>query len=164
MGHLNRRTRRLPQRISRKGQRSRARGRRTAHTAHPAAIPGRIGSRQGDRTGIFAREYRLNVFLPETSTSLRDALRIPASQITDESIYRDRRRLSRRSLLRLPRWPAAPRPSLPPPPKVNVTPEQAGSGLPDDQLLTRYQDVTSYNNFYEFGTGKGQSVLPRARR
>ena len=42
----------------------------------------------------------------------------------------------------------------PPPPKVNVTPEQARSGFRTTETLTRYEDVASYNNFYEFGTGK----------
>ena len=87
--------------------------------------------------------------------SLRDALRIPASQITDESVYRDRRRL-------LQAFAAAPALALagcaeaepPPPPKVNVTPEQARSGFRTTETLTRYEDVASYNNFYEFGTGK----------
>src|SRR5690606_23756568 len=105
-------------------------------------FPARVSSNQDPR-------------FPEMSMSLHDALRIPASQITDESVYRDRRRL-------LQAFAAAPALALagcaeaepPPPPKVNVTPEQARSGFRTTETLTRYQDVTSYNNFYEFGTGK----------
>src|SRR4249919_2238932 len=74
--------------------------------------------------------------------SLRDALRIPASDVTDEVVYHDRRRL-------LAAFAASPTLLLagcsdaaPPPP--------AGT----NEELTRYADVTSYNNFYEFGSGK----------
>ena len=89
------------------------------------------------------------------SNDLRDALRIPASEITDEAVYRDRRRL-------LAALTASPALALagcaeaepPPPPKVTVTPAQARSGFRTTEELTRYEDVTTYNNFYEFGTGK----------
>lgn len=42
----------------------------------------------------------------------------------------------------------------PAPPKARVAPGQAKSGFRTSEELTRYQDITSYNNFYEFGTGK----------
>ncbi|MDR6990744.1 protein-methionine-sulfoxide reductase catalytic subunit MsrP [Luteimonas sp. 3794] len=88
--------------------------------------------------------------------SLRDALRIRESEVTDESVYRDRRRL-------LALMAAAPALSLagcaeaePPPASTTpVTPAQARSGFRTDEPLTRFEDITSYNNFYEFGTGKG---------
>ena len=87
--------------------------------------------------------------------SLRDALRIPAREITDEAVYHDRRRL-------LAALAAAPALGLagcaeaepPPAPKVAITPAQARSGFRTDEELTRYADVTTYNNFYEFGSGK----------
>ena len=87
--------------------------------------------------------------------SLRDALRIPAAEITDEPVYRDRRRL-------LAAFAATPALTLagcadaepPPAPKTTITPAQAKSGFRTSEELTRYADVTSYNNFYEFGTGK----------
>ena len=87
--------------------------------------------------------------------SLRDVLRIPGSQITDESVY-----LQRRNLLRA--MAVAPALGLsacaeaepPPPPKATLTPAQAATGFRTTEELTRYADVTSYNNFYEFGTGK----------
>ncbi|KRG41403.1 sulfoxide reductase catalytic subunit YedY [Stenotrophomonas panacihumi] len=87
--------------------------------------------------------------------SIRDALRIPAREITDEAVYRDRRRL----LQALALGPALGLSGCadadpPPPPKVTITPEQARRGFRTDETLTRYEDVTSYNNFYEFGTGK----------
>ncbi|MCI4566461.1 protein-methionine-sulfoxide reductase catalytic subunit MsrP [Lysobacter sp. CFH 32150] len=87
--------------------------------------------------------------------SLRDALRIPSAAITDEAVYHDRRRL-------LAAFAATPALTLagcadaepPPAAKVTITPAQAKSGFRTAEELTRYQDVTSYNNFYEFGTGK----------
>ncbi|NDK37512.1 protein-methionine-sulfoxide reductase catalytic subunit MsrP [Pseudoxanthomonas gei] len=87
--------------------------------------------------------------------SLRDALKIPARQITEESVYQGRRTL-------LQAFAIAPALTLagcadaepPPPPRTVVTPAQARSGFRTSEALTRYADVTSYNNFYEFGTGK----------
>jgi len=87
--------------------------------------------------------------------SLRDALKIPARQITEESVYQGRRTL-------LQAFAIAPALTLagcadaepPPPPRTAVTPAQARSGFRTSEALTRYADVTSYNNFYEFGTGK----------
>ena len=90
------------------------------------------------------------------SPDLRDALRIPSDEITDEAVYRDRRRL----LAALSVTPAlalagCAEAEPPPAPKVTVTPEQARAGFRTTEELTRYEDVTTYNNFYEFGTGKG---------
>jgi methionine sulfoxide reductase catalytic subunit len=87
--------------------------------------------------------------------SLRDALRIPSSAITDESVHRERRRL-------LAAFAAAPALALngcaeaepPPPPKTAITAAQASSGFRTDEELTGFGDVTTYNNFYEFGTRK----------
>ncbi|KRD79562.1 protein-methionine-sulfoxide reductase catalytic subunit MsrP [Lysobacter sp. Root983] len=87
--------------------------------------------------------------------ALRDAFTLPAREITDETVYRERRRL-------LAAFAAAPALGLagcadaepPPAPKTAITPAQAASGFRTDETLTRYEDVTSYNNYYEFGTGK----------
>ena len=88
-------------------------------------------------------------------SDLRHALHIPAAEITDEAVYRDRRRL-------LGLLAAAPAMALsgcaeaepPAPPKAAVSPAQLKSGFRTGEELTRLEDVTSYNNFYEFGTGK----------
>ena len=87
--------------------------------------------------------------------TLRDALKIPASQITQESVYQGRRTL-------LQAFAIAPALTLagcaeaepPAPPKTVVTPAQARSGFRTNEELTKFADVSSYNNFYEFGTGK----------
>ena len=86
--------------------------------------------------------------------SLRRALAIPASDVTDETVYRARRRL-------LGAFAAAPLLPLPgcaeaeaPPAGAVVTPKQARAGFRTAEPLTRIEDITSYNNFYEFGTGK----------
>ncbi|MBD9369188.1 protein-methionine-sulfoxide reductase catalytic subunit MsrP [Xanthomonas sp. XNM01] len=82
---------------------------------------------------------------------------IPASQITDETVYRDRRRL-------LAALAASPSLGLlsgcadaepPPEPRAVVSVADARSGFRTDEVQTRYEDVTTYNNFYEFGTDKG---------
>lgn len=88
--------------------------------------------------------------------SLRDALRIPSSAITDESVYLQRRQL-------LAAFAAAPALTLagcaeaepPPAPRTAITPEQARSGFRTGEELTTWDDITTYNNFYEFGTRKG---------
>ncbi|MET0808650.1 MAG: protein-methionine-sulfoxide reductase catalytic subunit MsrP [Pseudoxanthomonas sp.] len=98
--------------------------------------------------------------------SLRDALKIPARQITEESVYQGRRTL-------LQAFAIAPALTLagcadaepPPPPRTLVTPAQARSGFRTSETLTKYADVTSYNNFYEFGTGKTDpSSAPKTLR
>ncbi|KGM54355.1 sulfoxide reductase catalytic subunit YedY [Lysobacter daejeonensis GH1-9] len=94
--------------------------------------------------------------------SLRDALRIPATEITDEAVYRDRRRLiaalAASTALALPGCAEADPPA---PPRAPITPQQARSGFRTDETLTRIEDVTSYNNFYEFGTGKADPSKAR---
>ena len=86
--------------------------------------------------------------------SLRSVLDLPSSAVTDETVYRNRRRL-------LGAFAATPMLSLAgcadaevPPSAVVITPEQAKSGFRTGEPLTRYEDVTGYNNFYEFGTDK----------
>ncbi|HBK44929.1 MAG TPA: protein-methionine-sulfoxide reductase catalytic subunit MsrP [Xanthomonadaceae bacterium] len=86
---------------------------------------------------------------------IRDALRIASRDVTEEPVYRGRRRLLQTLALS---------PALgiagcadadpPPPPRTVVTPDQARSGFRTGEEPTRYEDVTRYNNFYEFGTDK----------
>lgn len=87
--------------------------------------------------------------------SLRDVLKTPSSEITDEAVYRDRRRLLQLFALTPALGVAGcAEADPPPPPKTVVTPAQARSGFRTAEELTRLEDVTSYNNFYEFGTDK----------
>jgi sulfoxide reductase catalytic subunit YedY len=87
---------------------------------------------------------------------LRAALRIPTAEITDEAVWRERRRL----LAALGIAPALALPGCaggeppPPPSAARITPAQARAGFATTEAPTRYEDVTGYNNFYEFGTGK----------
>ncbi|QQP97561.1 protein-methionine-sulfoxide reductase catalytic subunit MsrP [Lysobacter enzymogenes] len=88
--------------------------------------------------------------------SLRRVLQIPASSITDEAVYRERRRLltalALSPALGLAGCAAA---EAPPPPNARpASPEQIKAGFHASETLTTYADVTSYNNFYEFGTDK----------
>lgn len=82
---------------------------------------------------------------------------IASSQITDESVYRERRQL-------LAAFAASPvlaalsgcaEAEPPAPPKVAVSTLDAKAGFSTGEERTRYEDATTYNNFYEFGTGKG---------
>ncbi|MCD9026859.1 protein-methionine-sulfoxide reductase catalytic subunit MsrP [Luteimonas sp. BDR2-5] len=87
--------------------------------------------------------------------SLRDALRIRGSEITAEAVHRDRRRL----LAALAATPALGLAGCadaepPPPSAAPVSAAQARAGFRTDEEPTRYEDITTYNNFYEFGTGK----------
>lgn len=75
---------------------------------------------------------------------------INKSEITEERDFRNRRRFIREAALGtgaliaagpLQRLSAAVRPGL-------------GTWRGEDEELTPYEDVTTYNNFYEFGTGK----------
>ncbi len=70
---------------------------------------------------------------------------IPSSEITEERIYVDRRKfLATGSLLGV----AAATGALPG--CLKASPSEAEA----DDKLTPYKDVTTYNNYYEFGTGK----------
>jgi len=94
--------------------------------------------------------------------SLRDILRIPTSRITDEAVYRQRRTLLQ-ALVAAPvlATTGCAEAEPPAPPRTVPTPEQARSGFRTDEALTRYEDVTTYNNFYEFGTGKADPSRAR---
>lgn len=92
--------------------------------------------------------------------------RIAAGEITDEAVYRDRRRLlgmvAATPLLGLTACAAA---EPPPPASARVSVAQARAGFSTTEEPTRYSDITTYNNFYEFGTGKSDpSSAPRTLR
>ncbi|WP_133501873.1 protein-methionine-sulfoxide reductase catalytic subunit MsrP [Cognatilysobacter terrigena] len=99
--------------------------------------------------------------------SLREALRIPSREITDETVYRDRRRivgaLAASGALGLAGCAKADAP--PPPPASKIDPARMRAGFTTNETRTTYQDVTTYNNFYEFGTGKADPAnAPRTLR
>ena len=81
---------------------------------------------------------------------------IPPSLITPEPIYRERRRLLALGLAS-PLLAAAGC-AAEPPPAAAVTGTAAatggGAGGEAREVLTTFEDATTYNNFYEFGTGK----------
>ena len=75
----------------------------------------------------------------------------PPSEITPSEVYRERRRFMQgmAALATVPLW-------------GNAAEAQAGAKLPGmrasqyrlDEKKTPYKDITTYNNFYEYGTGK----------
>ena len=85
---------------------------------------------------------------------LRESLHVPADDITDEAVYRDRRRVLAAIGLLPALGVAGCSEAAPPPSKVVVTPAQAKSGFRTAEEQTREADATTYNNFYEFGTAK----------
>jgi len=84
---------------------------------------------------------------------------IKSSEITDRAVWEDRRRLLKAAAAAGIGLAAGPASALVATPGKG----QRMSGLLDTDYgkgleLTSYQDATSYNNFYEFGTGKGDPV------
>lgn len=85
--------------------------------------------------------------------SLRDVLRIPDHAVTDEAVYRQRRRL-------LGAMTATPllgalsgcSEAAAPPATATAATRQAATSTREE--LTSWADATSYNNFYEFGSDK----------
>lgn len=81
--------------------------------------------------------------------------RIRSSEITSEINYLDRRRFLEGSLFAgaslLAHGAGAARMPLAPSVKLNGI---ASSALSTDETPNSFEDVTTYNNFYEFGTGK----------
>ena len=83
---------------------------------------------------------------------------IPSSEITDKSLYLRRREFIRSAALTtvglvagLGGRDAAAQSS----PRVKIASPVKDSGWGKGETLTPYEDVTTYNNFYEFGTEKG---------
>lgn len=84
---------------------------------------------------------------------------IKASEITDKSVWLSRRRLLQAAGvtgLGLTAYPLAALVSSPGKLKAMQGVRESGHGA--GLTLTDYEDVTSYNNFYEFGTGKDDPV------
>ncbi len=86
--------------------------------------------------------------------SLRDVLRVPARDITDEAVHRDRRRLVAALGIAPGLGLIGCSEAAPPPSKAVVTPAQARSGFRTAEEQTSERDATTYNNFYEFGSAK----------
>ena len=85
---------------------------------------------------------------------------IPSSEITDESIYRNRREFLRQ--LSTVAGVGAIGSVFPGSLAASQAPQAAGKPGPYDVVdepRTPEKDVTSYNNYYEFGTDKGDPVL-----
>jgi len=86
---------------------------------------------------------------------IRRRWELPESAVTPEAVYRDRRRFLRASalagagLLLGPRLLAAK-----PLDQLRALGPLAPSPYGSDEKLNRYEDITSYNNFYEFGYDK----------
>jgi sulfoxide reductase catalytic subunit YedY len=84
--------------------------------------------------------------------------RIPASQITSPEIYADRRRwlqvLGATPLLALAGCARADEEPLPASAAAASPAAVAADPFRTAEAQTRFEDASSYNNFYEFGTGK----------
>ena len=82
---------------------------------------------------------------------IRTPSAIQPSEITPESVYRERRRFMQAGLALAGAAALGPRALQA---KTGVYANAARSPFSTDEPLTELDDVTSYNNFYEFGTGK----------
>ncbi len=95
----------------------------------------------------------------------RDLPSLPEHRVTDEAHFHGRRRLLTGALAVPVMGLAACSEAAPPPPAAVVSVADARSGFRTADPLTRYDDITHYNNFYEFGTGKDDpSNAPRTLR
>jgi sulfoxide reductase catalytic subunit YedY len=101
--------------------------------------------------------------MPHQEEDMTKSPRIPSSQITPESVYLSRRRFLRvlgagtagAALLAACRTAGLPTPTLPPEATGATLPIPTGGGTDEyGTLLTSEQDVTHYNNYYEFSTSK----------
>jgi sulfoxide reductase catalytic subunit YedY len=112
-------------------------------------------SSQSSVTQLSAPGRLYGMHAGELAMTLRAALRIHASEVTDETVYRNRRRLLA-ALASLPALSLAgcAEAEPPMPARGTITPAQARAGFVTGETLTRFEDVSTYNNFYEFGTGK----------
>lgn len=87
--------------------------------------------------------------------SLRDVLRIPDHAVTDEAVYRQRRRLLGAAIVGpLVASLSGCSEAAPPPSRKALSAQQARSAFRTDEERTTWQDATTYNNFYEFGSDK----------
>ena len=79
---------------------------------------------------------------------------VPSSEITPESLYRSRRRFLRSTALTVGGLALASSRVFA---RLQDPTFKRGKPGPYDTTedLTEYEDITTYNNFYEFGTGKG---------
>ena len=82
---------------------------------------------------------------------IRTPSAIDPSEITPESVYRERRRFMQAGLALAG---AAALSGLPRHSRAGVYANAARSPFSTDEAQTELKDITSYNNFYEFGTGK----------
>src|SRR5215212_7909751 len=89
---------------------------------------------------------------------------IRSSEITDKKDYLNRRNFMRGAALAVTTVATAalyrglnepPRPTPRGEKLANVQPPPATTVQPVNEKLTPFQDITSYNNFYEFSTDKG---------
>ena len=86
---------------------------------------------------------------------IRTKKRNPESEITDPALFKNRRQIIKASAaamvasLNLPVIPSAQAAS-----RVKIAKFTRGSPYSLQQSPTDYEDITRYNNFYEFGTGK----------
>ena len=102
--------------------------------------------------------------------SISAAARTPSSEITDERIYLRRREFLRmagaaalsiaagRGAVRLRqswRRPTAAR---------RRSPASSRTSSPPTRPLNTFEEITTYNNFYEFGTGKDDPAALRRHR
>jgi sulfoxide reductase catalytic subunit YedY len=95
---------------------------------------------------------------------IKRAEKIPSSEITDKKVYLNRRNFMRGAALAATALATGalyrglnepPQPTPRGEKLAGVQPPSAPAVKPINEKLTSFQDITSYNNFYEFSTDKG---------
>src|SRR5262245_18096451 len=91
---------------------------------------------------------------------LHPASDIRSSEITSESVYRNRRDFIKSAVAALDAASAAGLQGCAPSPLAGAAQTQPGRGRFDtDEKVTPYEYATSYNNYYEFGTNKDNPAV-----
>src|SRR5215468_11269761 len=93
--------------------------------------------------------------LEESSMLIKRAFDIPTSEITSETLFHNRREFIKTASAVLGIAAAGTIAGGCAPGIVGAAAEPQAKGKYDTtEKVTRYEDITAYNNYYEFGTGK----------
>ncbi|HSG93483.1 MAG TPA: protein-methionine-sulfoxide reductase catalytic subunit MsrP, partial [Methylotenera sp.] len=91
-------------------------------------------------------------------TRKKQSWQLPESEVTDREVFLNRRQFIN-SAAGIAAAAAAPISLAAKEPTGNVLANVTDSDFSTEEKLTTYQDITTYNNFYEFGTDKQSPAI-----